>query len=124
MDRWPRSSPALSLAVVVVTIAVLHFAKSVLLPLAVAVLLNVVISPAVMRLERIGVGRLRIGRIGSVLVVAAVVAGVLAGLGWIVGVQGGALTEQLPEYRRNVLAQLREPLDSVRRWSERREFER
>ena len=65
--------------VVVVAIAVLYFAKPVLLPLAVAVLLNVVISPAVTRLERIGVGSFRIGRIGSVLVVAAAVAGVFAG---------------------------------------------
>ncbi len=105
----------MSLGVGVVAVTVLYFAKPVLLPLAVAVLLNVVISPAVMRLERIGVGRLRIGRIGSVLMVAAAVGGGFAGVGWIVGVQGGALAEKLPEYRRNALALLREPLDSLRR---------
>jgi predicted PurR-regulated permease PerM len=114
MDRWPRSSPATSLGVAVLAVAVLYFAKPVLLPLAVAVLLNVVLSPAVKRLERSGVGRVRIGRIGAVLVVTLAIAAVFAGIGWIVGVQGGALAEELPEYRRSVLAQLREPLDSLR----------
>ena len=41
--------------------------------------------------------------------------GLYLGMGWIVGVQGGAFAEKVPEYRRNALAQLREPLDSVRR---------
>lgn len=116
MDRWPRSSPLTSLGVAVLSVAVLHLAKPVLLPLAVALLLNVVISPAVQRLEQIGWGRVRIGRIGSVLVVALALASVFAGMGWIVGVQGGALAENLPEYRRTAIAKLREPLDSLRRF--------
>ncbi len=115
MERWLRSSPATSLGVAVAAVAVLYFAKPVLLPLAVAVLLNVVIAPAVKRLERSGVGRVRIGRIGAVLAVTLAIAGVFAGMGWIVGVQGGALVEKLPEYRQGVLAQLREPLQSLRR---------
>jgi predicted PurR-regulated permease PerM len=115
MERWPRTSPAWSLAIGVGAVAVLYLAKPVLLPLAVAVLLNVVISPAVKRLERIGVGRLRVGRVGSVIVMAALVAGLFAGMAWVVGVQGSVLTEKLPEYRRNAIAHLREPLDSLRR---------
>ena len=85
MERWVRSSSVVSLGVGVVAVAVLYLAKPVLLPLAVAVLLNVVFSPAVRRLERIGAGRLRIGRVGAVLVVAVLLAGVFAGMGWVVG---------------------------------------
>jgi predicted PurR-regulated permease PerM len=115
MERWVRSSSVVSLGVGVVAVAVLYVAKPVLLPLAVAVLLSVVFSPAVRRLERIGAGRVRVGRLGAVLVVAVLVAGVFAGTGWVVAVQGAVLTEKLPEYRRNALAHLREPLDSLRR---------
>jgi len=116
VERWPRWSSVAGLGVAVVVVAVLYLAKPVLLPLAVAVLLNVVISPAVTRLERVGVGPLRIGRVGSVLAVALAIAAVFAGMGWIIGVQGGALVERLPEYRRTVLTQLRQPLDSLRRF--------
>src|SRR5262245_33844154 len=116
MERWQRtSSPLSTLAAVVLSVAALHFAKPVLLPLAVAVLLNVVLAPAVKRLERIGVGRFRIGRVGAVLAVALGIAGVFAGMAWVVGVQGSALMEKLPEYRRTLVAELREPLDSLRR---------
>ena len=115
MDRWPRSSPITSFGVAVIAVAVLYLAKPVLLPLAVALVLNIVLSPAVQRLEQIGVGRLRIGRVGSVIVVALAMASVFTGIGWVVGVQGGAIAEKLPEYRQNALAQLREPLDSLRR---------
>ena len=115
MDRWPRSSPIMSFGVAVIAVAVLYLAKPVLLPLAVALVLNVVLSPAVQRLEQIGAGRLRLGRVGAVIVVALVMASVFSGIGWVVGVQGGALAEKLPEYRRTALAHLREPLDSLRR---------
>jgi predicted PurR-regulated permease PerM len=115
MDRWPRSSRVDRFGVVVVAVAVLYLAKPVLLPLAVALLLSVVISPSVQRLEQIGLGRFRIGRIGSVVVVALALAAVVAGMGWVVGVQGGALVEKLPEYRRTALTRLREPLESLRR---------
>jgi predicted PurR-regulated permease PerM len=116
MERWHRSLPSTSsLLTVVIATAVLYLARPVLLPLAVAVLLSVVIAPAVKRLERVGLGRVRVGRLGSVLVLTIVIAGVFAGMGWVIAVQGGALAEKLPEYRRNVRAQLREPLDSLRR---------
>jgi predicted PurR-regulated permease PerM len=115
MERWVRSSFALSLGVGVVVVGVLYLAKPVLLPFAVAMLLNVVISPAVTWLERIGAGSFRIGRVGSVIVVAVGVAAVFAGVGWVIAVQGSLLTDKLPEYRRNALAHLREPLDSLRR---------
>jgi len=96
-------------------VAVLYFAKPVVMPLAVALLLSVVFSPAVLRLERIGWGRIRIGRAGAVLVIGLAVGGVFAGTGWVVANQGSLLVEKLPEYQRAVREQLREPLRSLRR---------
>jgi predicted PurR-regulated permease PerM len=51
----------------------------------------------------------------AVCIVAVLLAAVLIGVGWVVGVQGGALVDKAPEYRRIAMAQLREPLDSLRR---------
>lgn len=115
MERRPPSSRVVSLLVAVVVVVVLYFAKPVLLPLAVAVLLSVVIAPAVRVLERAGTGRFRLGRVGSVAAVALASAIVFAGMGWTIAVQGGALAERLPEYRRIVRDRLREPLDSLHR---------
>jgi predicted PurR-regulated permease PerM len=114
MERWMRSSFAGSLGVAVLLVAALYFAKPVVMPLAVAMLLSVVFAPVVSRLERIGVGRVRIGRVGAVLAVALAVAGVFAGTGWVFANQGGTLVEKLPEYRNALRAQLREPLRSLR----------
>jgi predicted PurR-regulated permease PerM len=114
-NRWPTSSLATPLFVAVLVVAVLHLARPVLLPLAVALLLSVVLTPAVQRIEQLGAGRVRVGRVASVCIVAALLAGVLGGVGWVLGVQGGPLVEKAPEYRRLVVAQLREPLDSLRR---------
>jgi predicted PurR-regulated permease PerM len=115
LNRWPTSSLATPLAVAVVVIAVLYLARPVVLPLAVALLLTVVLTPAVQRIEQLGAGRVRVGRIASVCIVTALLAVVLAGVGWVVGVQGGALVAKAPEYRRIAMAQLREPIDSLRR---------
>jgi predicted PurR-regulated permease PerM len=114
LTRWPTSSLT-PLAVAVVVIAVLHLARPVLLPLAVALLLSVMLTPAVQRIEQLGAGKLRVGRVVSVSIVALLLAAALAGVGWVIGVQGGALVEEAPEYRRIVTARLREPIDSLRK---------
>jgi len=112
---WLHSSAAVSFVTAAVAVAVLQLAKPVLAPLAVAVLLCIVIAPTVSRIEGIGVGRWRIGRIAAVLAVVLAVMGAFGGTAWIVGVQGGALVRELPQYRRTAVAQLRAPLDSLRR---------
>jgi predicted PurR-regulated permease PerM len=111
---WPSSS-ATTLFVAVLAIVALYFGRPVLLPLALALLLSVVLTPAVQRIEQLGVGRVRVGRVASVCIVTALLALILGGVGWVVGVQGGALVDQAPEYRRIVTTRLREPLDSLRR---------
>jgi predicted PurR-regulated permease PerM len=115
LSRWPNPSLVTSLAVAVVVVAVLYLARPVLLPFAVALLLSVMLAPAVQRIEQLGLGSVRLGRVAAVCIVTALLGVALAGVGWVIGVQGGALVQKAPEYRRIAMAQLREPLDSLRR---------
>jgi predicted PurR-regulated permease PerM len=105
--------PASGLMTTAIAVAMLYFAKTVLVPVAVAILLSVVFTPFVKRLERIRIGRLGIGRIGSVIAVVGVLSGLFTGIGWIVWNQGSALAERLPEYREIAREKLREPLESL-----------
>jgi predicted PurR-regulated permease PerM len=113
MDRWLQSLAAASLG-----IALLYFGRSVAVPLAVAVLLCVVLTPTVRRLENLGAGRFALGRIPAVLIVSAAVAAGFLAVGWLVGTQGRALAEHFPEYRRvliDKLHEIREPIASLER---------
>ena len=66
----------------VVAIAALYFAKEVLLPLALAILLSFLLAPLVTRLEKWGSRR-----IPAVLVVVAVAFSALGGLGYLLAYQ-------------------------------------
>jgi predicted PurR-regulated permease PerM len=113
MDRWLQSLAAASLG-----IALLYFGRSVVVPLAVAVLFSVVLTPLVRRLEHLGIGRFALGRIPAVLIVSAAVAAGFLAVGWLVGTQGRALAEHFPEYRRvliDKLHEIREPIASLQR---------
>jgi predicted PurR-regulated permease PerM len=106
-----------TLATAALVIGLLHFAQSVLAPLAIAVLLAVVLAPLVRRLE-LRAGRLVGGRVGAVLVVSAAVALAFAGMGWLIATQGRSLAAEIPQYSRVVVDRFRElrgPLDSLQR---------
>ena len=94
-------------------VAVIYFARPVLAPLAVAVLLSVVLGGAVSRVEHLGIGRLRLGRVASVLVVAVAISAVFGGMVWIVANEGSELAEQLPEYQRTLHQKVRAPIDAL-----------
>jgi predicted PurR-regulated permease PerM len=95
------SSSAVTIAARLVIFAVvcgaLYWGQVVLVPLALAVLLTFVLSPPVIRLQRIG-----LPRVASVIVVVALVLVGLGGLGWVVGGELSALAQQLPSYRANI----------------------
>lgn len=93
----------LTLASLVVAVAALHFAKEILLPLALAILISFLLTPPAERLERLG-----LGRVLSVLVVGLVTFLGLGVLGWIVTNQLVDLSIQLPRYRHNIIAKIRE----------------
>jgi len=75
----------------VLAIACLYWARPVLIPLALAVVISFMLSPAVALLQRRG-----LARTPAVLVVATLAAIVLAGVLWIVGSQVVQLLAELP----------------------------
>ncbi|TAK86414.1 MAG: AI-2E family transporter [Betaproteobacteria bacterium] len=91
-----------SLVALLVVTAVLYFARDVLIPLALAILLSFLLAPAVRHLER-----WKLGRVLSTAIVVLLGFSVIGGIGWVAGGQAIALTAKLPEYRANVQAKMR-----------------
>ena len=100
-----------SLAGLLVAAAILYLARDVLIPLALAILLSFLLAPVVRRLEQ-----LRLGRVLSTLVAAAIAFAAIAGVGWIAAHQALSLASKLPEYRENIkkkIRAVREPHESA-----------
>jgi predicted PurR-regulated permease PerM len=85
------------LAAIALIVAGLFFARDVLIPIALAILLSFLLTPVVTRLERMG-----LNRIGSVLAVVTVGFLVLGMIGWIVAGQIIDLARDLPSYQDNI----------------------
>jgi predicted PurR-regulated permease PerM/methylmalonyl-CoA mutase cobalamin-binding subunit len=92
------------LTVVVVT-AVLYFARAVLIPLAMAVLLTFLLAPPVRRLERAG-----LNRIAATAVMVLLTLSVIVATAWVTGRQALELAGSLPQYRENI----QEKIDALR----------
>jgi predicted PurR-regulated permease PerM len=78
-----------------------YLARDVLIPLAIALTLNFLLAPMVIKLQR-----LKVPRLPAVLLVAAMAFVVVSGVGWIVARQVIAVVNQLPDYRENIHAKL------------------
>jgi predicted PurR-regulated permease PerM len=74
--------------------AFLYWARQVLVPVALAVLLAFILGPLVNRVQRWG-----LGRVPSVLAVVVFTFLLLGGVGWLVSIQVGGLLRNLPQYR-------------------------
>jgi predicted PurR-regulated permease PerM len=83
------------------TIAVLYFAREILIPFAFALTLTFLLTPVVAFLQR-----LHIGRVVSVLATVLVSIAVAGGIGWIVASQLVDVANQLPLYRQNIHAKI------------------
>lgn len=94
----PARAPQLSLVTVAAVVAVLYFGKPVLLPLVLAGLFSFLLAPVIKRLER-----LRLGRVGAVLVATTLSFSLLGALAYVVVAQTLDLARQLPAYRTNLL---------------------
>jgi predicted PurR-regulated permease PerM len=92
----------------VVLLAGLHFAKPVLMPLAIATLLSVVLAPVVKRVERLGASR-----IVAVVLVMLLATGAVAAATWVVVGQVGQVISLLPNYRQNLQKKLSSLHDSL-----------
>ena len=95
----PRRSSIIAL---LIAAAVLYFAKEVLVPLAMAILLSFVLAPAVRRLER-----WKLGRPLATLIVVFVGFAIIFAVGAFAAAQAVSLAARLPEYRQNIVEKIR-----------------
>ena len=75
----------------------LYFAREVLIPLAMALTLNFLLTPAVIFFEK-----LRVKRVSSVVLVVFITSAVAGGVGFIVTRQLMGVVNELPKYRQNI----------------------
>ena len=93
----PKGPLASSLVVFAIIVAGLFFAREVLIPIAIAVLLSFVLGPLVNFLRR-----LRLGRAVAVLVSVLFAAGLIGAVSTVIGVQVAELAQDVPRYQRTV----------------------
>jgi predicted PurR-regulated permease PerM len=98
---WLRdhSSRIMTAAIV---LALLYLGRSVLIPLALAIMLSFLVAPLVRALRR-----LRVGRVSSVLVVVVVLAVSCLGVAAALGTQVLRIATSLPQYESNVQRKLK-----------------
>src|SRR5271170_6695179 len=97
-----ENSRLLGIVAAVVVIATLYFARIVFIPLALALLLSLVLSPPVAFLERI-----KLPRALAIFLVVILMVGVMGLVGWKTSQQFVDLTDQLPSYRQTLEDKIR-----------------
>jgi predicted PurR-regulated permease PerM len=85
----------------VLTVATLYWARPFVIPVVLAVLLTFILTPLVSTLERTG-----LGRVVSALVVVALVAVLVGGIGWTVTAQVQGLVKELPEHKNTIIEKI------------------
>lgn len=97
----PRSRRGLlteePLILLTLALLALYFARAVLIPLAIALTLNFLLTPAVMQVERA-----RVRRFPAVLLILVISFTIVGSVGWIVARQVIAVINDLPNYRDNI----------------------
>jgi predicted PurR-regulated permease PerM len=81
----------------VLVLAALYFGRDIFIPLAIAVALNFLLTPAVMQIEHA-----RIRRVPAVLLVLVILFTIVSCTGWIVARQVISVINDLPNYRDNI----------------------
>jgi predicted PurR-regulated permease PerM len=97
----PELKSLLGIAITAIVIAALYFAKDVLIPITLAVMLSFVLSPVVDMLQR-----LRLWRAPAVIVTVLAALGLFALIGTLIGSQAAALTANAPQYAQTVEAKI------------------
>jgi predicted PurR-regulated permease PerM len=93
-QEWPALNPLVVLAAVIL---ILYFARSVLIPLALALTLTFLLSPMVAWFQK-----LPMRRVPAVALVALISVAALGGMGWVVANQLLEVANDLPKYRLNI----------------------
>lgn len=90
-----RASLVQGLIIATIVIAALYFAREVLLPLALAILLSFVLTPLLLFLHKI-----KVPRVPAVAIVVTLAFAIIFGLGWLLSQQMAQLAKDLPAYQR------------------------
>ncbi|MGA7240457.1 MAG: AI-2E family transporter [Bryobacteraceae bacterium] len=94
----PRSSSGIrNLAIVCAVVGILYVAREILIPLAFAIVLSMILAPAVGLLQK-----LRIGRVPSALFVFVVASCSAGAIGWVIVNDFVDVAIGLPRYRQNI----------------------
>ncbi len=97
-----NSQRAVRIIAGILVVATLYFARDILIPAALAVLLAFLLNPIVVRLCR-----WHLNRALAVGITVLLAMGVVGGVGYVVGQQVVDLSEKLPEYRGNLIHKVR-----------------
>src|SRR5580698_1508827 len=100
-NRTPLALRLGPLPILAIAIAALYFAREILIPLAFALTLTLILSPAVSWLSRI-----HISRAPAVLTIMLVSMGMTGALAWIIASQLIDVANELPNYRENITAKM------------------
>src|SRR5450432_375676 len=92
-----NSARLLGVVVAVVVVGTLYFARVVLIPFTLAILITFVLTPVSKLLER-----LHLGRAFSTVIVVVLSFVVVGGVGWTVSQQFSQVMNELPDYRSNI----------------------
>lgn len=100
--RPERKNYFYRLASIAIVVAMLYFAQSVLIPLALAMLFAFLLAPFATQAER-----WKLGRVSATLIVVLVGLTIVASLGWTMERQFADVASRLPEYRQSIQDKLR-----------------
>ena len=96
-----RVTGLVNLAAAILVVAALYWAREVLVPFALAVVLSFLLGPVVVRLQRY-----RVHRVAAVVLTVLMVFGAMGLLGWVVYGQFRGLAAVLPQYRESIQAKV------------------
>ena len=91
------ASPVVAVAAACVVVASLYYARDVLIPLALAVLLAFLLNPLASLLEK-----WRLGRVAPVFLAVLLAMGVVGLLGWVLEAQFVNMASKLPDLREEI----------------------
>src|SRR5579864_3650855 len=89
----------LGMVVLIGGVAILYFAREILIPFAFALTLTFLLAPVVALLQR-----LHAGRVAAVLTTVLISVALTGGIGWVIADQLVDVANQLPLYRENIQA--------------------
>jgi predicted PurR-regulated permease PerM len=95
--KSPASSAVRNIAILVAVVAVLYLAREILIPLAFAITLSLILTPAISLLQK-----LRVPRVAAAMLVMVLAMTGAGAIGWIIFNELVAVANQLPEYQQNI----------------------